>query len=159
MLRAVMAIIYVALGSNLGDREERVLHAVHKMRAFSNVKKISTLGESEAEGPNKDQPKFINAVVELDTAFDPEEVLDELLKIEEELGRDPSEKGKNLPREIDLDLIVYGNEIVKTDRLTVPHPRMLERKFVIAPFAELNPKWIHPETGESIKDILKKFPD
>lgn len=159
MLLSVMPIIYVALGSNLGDREERVLHAVHKMRSFSNVKKISTLGETEAEGPNQDQPKFINAVVELDTAFDPEEVLDELLKIEEELGRDLSEKGKNLPREIDLDLIVYGNEIIKTDRLIVPHPRLTERKFVAAPLAELNPKWIHPQTGESIQDILKKFPE
>jgi len=152
-----MPIIYVALGSNIGDREERVLHAVHKMRAFANVKKISTLGETEAEGTNKGQPKFINAVVELDTAYEPEEVLDELLRIEEELGRDISEKGKNLPREIDLDLIVYGNEIVNTERLQVPHPRMTERQFVIAPLAELNPKWVHPQTGESIQDLLKKF--
>lgn len=154
-----MPIIYVALGSNLGDREERVLHAVHKMRAFSNVKKISTLGETEAHGPNKDQPKFINAVVELDTAFEPEEVLDELLKIEEELGRDLSEKGKNLPREIDLDLVAYGSEIVKTNRLTIPHPKLTERRFVASPLAELNPKWIHPETGESIQDILRKLPE
>ncbi|MEZ4847018.1 MAG: 2-amino-4-hydroxy-6-hydroxymethyldihydropteridine diphosphokinase [Bdellovibrionota bacterium] len=153
-----MPIIYVALGSNMGDREERVLHAVHKMRTFANVKKISTLGETEAEGPCKGQPKFINAVVELDTAYEPEEVLDELLQIEEELGRNIEEKSKNMPREIDLDLIVYGNEIVKTDRLTIPHPRMTERQFVIAPLAELNPKWIHPETGESIQDLLKKFP-
>ncbi len=152
-----MPIIYVALGSNVGDREERVLQAVHKMRSFSNVKKVSTLGETEAVGPNKDQPKFINAVVELDTAFEPEEVLDELLKIEEELGRNLDEKGKNLPREIDLDLIVYGNEIVQTEHLTVPHSKMCERLFVMAPLAELNPKWIHPQTKESIQDILKKI--
>lgn len=152
-----MPIIYVALGSNVGDREERVLQAVHKMRSFSNVKKISTLGETEAVGPNKNQPKFINAVVELDTAFEPEEVLDELLKIEEELGRNLDEKGKNLPREIDLDLIVYGNEIVQTERLTVPHPKMCERLFVMAPLAELNPKWIHPQTQESIQDILRNL--
>lgn len=149
-----MPIIYVALGSNVGDREERVLQAVHKMRSFSNVKKVSTLVETEAVGPNKGQPKFINAVVELDTSFEPEEVLDELLKIEEELGRNLDEKGKNLPREIDLDLIVYGNEIVQTERLTVPHPKMCERLFVMAPLAELNPKWIHPQTKESIQDIL-----
>lgn len=140
----------------MGDREERVLHAVHKMRAFANVKKISTLGEYEAEGSNQGQPKFINAVVELDTAYDPEEVLDELIRIEEELGRDPSEKGKNMPREIDLDLIVYGNEIVNTERLQIPHPRMNERLFVVAPLAELNPKWVHPQTGETIQDLVKK---
>jgi 2-amino-4-hydroxy-6-hydroxymethyldihydropteridine diphosphokinase len=154
-----MAIIYVALGSNMGDREERVLHAVHKMRSFANVKKISTLGETDAEGPNKGQPKFINAVVELDTAYEPEEVLGELLRIEEELGRDISEKGKNAPREIDLDLIVYGDQVVNTERLQIPHPKMTERQFVIAPLAELNPKWIHPITGESIQTLLKKLSD
>lgn len=143
----------------MGDREERVLHAVHKMRAFANVKKISTLGESDAAEANQGQPKFINAVVELDTAFDPEEVLDELLRIEEELGRNIDEKGKNLPREIDLDLVVYGNEVVKTDRLTIPHPKMTQRRFVVAPLAELNPKWVHPETGESIQSILEKLPE
>lgn len=152
-----MPIIYVALGSNMGDREERVLHAVHKMRAFANVKKISTLGETEAEGPNKGQPKFINAVVELDTDYEPDEVLQELLRIEEELGRDISEKGKNAPREIDLDLVVYGNEIVNTERLQIPHPRMTERQFVLAPLAELNPKWVHPQTGQTIQELLKKF--
>lgn len=152
-----MPIIYVALGSNVGDREERVLQAVHKMRSFSNVKKVSTLVETEAVGPNKNQPKFINAVVELDTSFGPDEVLNELLKIEEDLGRNLNEKGKNLPREIDLDLIVYGNEIVQTERLTVPHPKMCERLFVMAPLAELNPKWIHPQSKESIQDILKKI--
>ena len=152
-----MAIIYVAMGSNMGDREERVLHAVHKMRAFANVKKISTLGETDAEAACAGQPKFINAVVELDTAYEPEEVLDELLRIEEELGRDLSEKGKNMPREIDLDLIVYANEIVKTDRLQIPHPKLAERKFVLAPLAELNPKWVHPETNESVQDMLKKL--
>ena len=141
----------------MGDREERVLHAVHKMRAFSNVKKISTLGETDPEGPCAGQPKFINAVVELDTAFEPEEVLDELLRIEDELGRNLQEKGKNMPREIDLDLIVYGNEVVKTDRLQIPHPRLHERKFVLAPLAELNPKWIHPVLGESVHDMLKKL--
>jgi|JI10StandDraft_1071094.scaffolds.fasta_scaffold147369_3 2-amino-4-hydroxy-6-hydroxymethyldihydropteridine diphosphokinase len=152
-----MPIIYVALGSNMGDREERVLHAVHKMRAFANVKKISTLGETDAEGPNKGQPKFINAVVELDTAYEPDEVLQELLRIEEELGRDISEKGKNAPREIDLDLVVYGNEIVNTEKLQIPHPRMTERQFVLAPLAELNPKWVHPQTGQTIQELLKKF--
>ena len=157
MLWAVMPIIYVALGSNLGDREERVLHAVHKMRSFANVKKISTLAETEADGANHGQPKFINAVVELDTAYDPEEVLDELIRIEQELGRNALEKGKNLPREIDLDLVVYGNEVVNTERLQVPHPKMTERPYVIAPLAELNPKWVHPQTGESIQNLLKKF--
>jgi 2-amino-4-hydroxy-6-hydroxymethyldihydropteridine diphosphokinase len=154
-----MPIIYIAIGSNMGDREERVLHAVHKMRAFANVKKISTLGESDAVEANQGQPKFINAVVELDTAFEPEEVLDELLRIEEELGRNIEEKGKNLPREIDLDLVVYGNEVVKTDRLIIPHPKMTQRRFVVAPLAELNPKWVHPETGETIQSILQKLPE
>lgn len=152
-----MPIIYVALGSNAGDREERVLHAVHKMRSFANVKKISTLSETEAEGANLGQPKFINAVVELDTSFDPEEVLDELLRIESELGRNPDEKGKNLPREIDLDLVVYGDQKYSSERLSVPHPKLTERPYVLGPLAELNPKWVHPVTGETIAELLKKI--
>ena len=152
-----MPIIYVAMGSNMGDREERVLHAVHKMRAFANVKKISTLGETEAEGLNSGQPKFINAVVELDTDFEPEEVLDELLQIEEELGRDLEEKGKNLPREIDLDLIAYGDQEFTSDRLEIPHPKLTDRPYVLTPLAELNPEWVHPKTKESIQDLLKKI--
>lgn len=152
-----MPIIYVALGSNVGNREERVLQAVDQMKTFAKVNKISTLMETDAQGPNQGQPKFINAVVELDTTSSPEAVFAELLKIEENLGRNPSEKSKNKPREIDLDLIVYGNEVVKTDHLTIPHPRMTERQFVMAPLAELNPTWTHPETGQSIQNILKKL--
>ncbi len=152
-----MPIIYVALGSNMGDRKERVLQAVDKMKTFSNVQKISALVETDAEGPNKGQPKFINAVVELETAYEPKKVLEELLRIEEELGRNITEKGKNAPREIDLDLVVYGNEIVNTEKLQIPHPRMTEREFVLAPLAELNPKWVHPQTGQTIQELLKKF--
>ncbi|MEZ4704566.1 MAG: 2-amino-4-hydroxy-6-hydroxymethyldihydropteridine diphosphokinase [Bdellovibrionota bacterium] len=154
-----MAIIYVALGSNEGDREEQVLRAVHEMRSFSRVKKISTLIETLPQDVDGVQDKFFNAVVELETDFDPEEVLDELLAIEEDMGRNMDEKGKALPRGIDLDLIAYEEQVYESDRLQVPHPKMTQRKFVVGPFAELNPQWTHPIEKKKITDILKEFPE
>ena len=94
-----MPIIYVGMGSNLGDREELVLRSVHEMRSFAQVKKISTLRETKPMGV-VDQPKFLNAIVELDTDYSPREVMEELNRIEEELGRVRTTKGA--PREIDL---------------------------------------------------------
>ncbi len=156
-----MALVYVALGSNLGDREALVLQAVHEMRAFSRVKKISTLSETEAllfdHQKGQSIPKYINAVVEIETDFSPQEILDELMRIEQDMGRSRSEKGA--PREIDLDLIVYENETIHTDQLCVPHPRMHERRFVMAPLAELNPQWVHPLLKKTAKEILDSLPE
>jgi 2-amino-4-hydroxy-6-hydroxymethyldihydropteridine diphosphokinase len=151
-----MPIIYIALGSNLGDREEQILRAVHEMRSFSRVKKISTLRETKPVGEVKDQPKFLNAIVELDTEYSPREVLEELLKIENEMGRTRGAKGG--PREIDLDLVAYANEVSKDGDLEVPHPRMHERRFVLEPFAELNSKWVHPVLKKSVAEILETLP-
>lgn len=152
-----MALVYVGMGSNVGDREEQVLRAVHEMRSFSRVKKISTLIETRPIGVAYAEPKFMNAVVELETDFTPPEVMAELLRIEEEMGRTRSQPGA--PREIDLDLLSYDADVLETADLTVPHPRMHERRFVLGPLAELNPKWIHPVTGTAIQDLLSKLPD
>ena len=155
-----MTLIYIAMGSNLGDREALVLQAVHEMRAFAHIKKISSLIETDAvpvEGQTAtDLPGFINAVVEITSDFSPQEVMDELLRIEEEMGRVRGEKGA--PREIDLDLIAYGDEVVESSDLVVPHPRMHERRFVLGPLAELNPEWVHPVLKESAQALLEKLP-
>ena len=154
---ATMALVYVGMGSNVGDREEQILRAVHEMRSFSRVKKISTLIETLPQGVAYAEPKFMNAVVELETDFDPKEVMQELLRIEEDMGRVRSEPGA--PREIDLDLLSYDAETIESSELTIPHPRMHERRFVLGPLAELNPQWKHPVLGASIQDLLAKLPD
>ncbi|HLG21010.1 MAG TPA: 2-amino-4-hydroxy-6-hydroxymethyldihydropteridine diphosphokinase [Bdellovibrionota bacterium] len=151
-----MPIVYIGLGSNLGDREGQVLRAVHEMRSFSRVKKISTLRESEPMGM-ADQPKFVNAVVEIDTDFNPQEVMVELLRIEAEMGR-TREGPKGGPREIDLDLVAYENEVVEKEDLQVPHARMHERRFVLEPLIELNPSWVHPKLQASAVQLLSKLP-
>lgn len=151
-----MPIVYIGIGSNLGDREEQVLRSVHEMRSFSRVKKISTLRETKPVEVSPDQPKFLNAVVELDTEYSPQELIEELLRIETEMGRVRKAKGE--PRNIDLDLLAYGNEIVNEPNLQVPHPRMHQRRFVLEPLAELVPTWTHPISKESVLELLEKLP-
>lgn len=150
-----MALVYVGIGSNLGDREEQVLRSVHEMRAFARVRKISTLRETQPVGVGE-QPAFMNAVVELDTEYSPQEVMEELLRIESEMGRERNEKGA--PREIDLDLLAYDSEVVSENGLVVPHPRMQERRFVLEPLAELNPEWVHPVSNQTAQELLDKLP-
>jgi 2-amino-4-hydroxy-6-hydroxymethyldihydropteridine diphosphokinase len=151
-----MPIVYVGIGSNLGDREEQVLRSVHEMRSFARVKKISTLRETRPFGVAFEQPKFLNAVVELDTEHSPRELLEELERIELEMGRSSKRKGE--PRNIDLDLLTYGDDVVNEEGLVIPHPRMCERRFVLEPLVELNPAWVHPVSRESIRSLLAKLP-
>lgn len=151
-----MPLVYVGLGSNVGDREEQILRAVHEMRSFSRVKKISTLIETTPQGVGYSDPKFMNAVVELETDFSPDEILTELLRIEADMGRTRSEPGA--PREIDLDLLSYDSEVIDSETLSLPHPRMHERRFVLGPLAELNPNWVHPSLKLGVKELLAKLP-
>lgn len=146
----------MGLGSNVGDREGQVLRAVHEMRSFSRVKKISTLAETLPVGI-KDQPKFLNAVVEIDTDFTPKELMEELLRIEKEMGRTRTGP-KGGPREIDLDIVAYAQEAISEEGIEVPHPRMHERRFVLAPLAELVPDWRHPRLRLTAKELLAKLP-
>ncbi len=149
-----MAIVYIGLGSNLGDREEQVLRAVHEMRAFSHIRKISSLSETDPVGDTS-QPKFINAVAEIETDYAPMELMEELITIEEELGRVRSTKGA--AREIDLDIVAYEQKIVDEENLKIPHPLMAERRFVLEPMAEVAPDWVHPVVGSTPKQMLEKL--
>jgi 2-amino-4-hydroxy-6-hydroxymethyldihydropteridine diphosphokinase len=151
-----MPVVYIGLGSNLGNREELLLRAVHEMRSFSRVRKISTLRATKPVGVTEPQSDFLNAMADLETDYSPSGVLRELLRIEKELGRVRTTKGA--PRVIDLDLIAYDGEVVNEVDLTVPHPRMQERRFVLEPLAELNPDWTHPVSGKTVKELLAVLP-
>jgi 2-amino-4-hydroxy-6-hydroxymethyldihydropteridine diphosphokinase len=149
-----MAVAYIGLGSNLGDREGQVLRAARELAAFSYVRKISSLTETDPVGM-QDQPKFINAVAEIETALSPQSLLDQLQHIEMAMGRRLRRKGG--PREIDLDLLAYGEAVVKEENLEVPHPRMHERRFVLQPMRELNAGWIHPVLHKSVSELLARL--
>ena len=138
---------YVGLGSNLGDREHMLWGAIH-MLAFCpdmDVVAVSSIRETDPVGI-LDQPHFLNAAVALETELDPRTLLDLLISVERELGR--TRGGPRFgPRTIDLDLLLYGDETIDEPGLTVPHPRLHERPFVLEPLAELDPGLVVPGRG------------
>jgi 2-amino-4-hydroxy-6-hydroxymethyldihydropteridine diphosphokinase len=138
---------YVGLGANLGDREGSIRAAIDRLDAHPDVTvvAVSQLRETDPVGI-VDQPRFVNAAAALDTELRPRELLDVLLAVERELGR--TRTGPRYgPRTIDLDLLLYGDEIVDEPGLTVPHPRLHERRFALEPLADLDPGLVVPGRG------------
>ena len=125
---------YIGLGSNLGDREATIRRAAEMIQAT----RLSTIRETDPWG-YEDQPAFLNAVAEVETERTPHELLETLLAVERALGRERGDGPRYGPRTIDLDLLVYGDEIVDEPGLVVPHPRLHERRFALEPLAELDP--------------------
>jgi 2-amino-4-hydroxy-6-hydroxymethyldihydropteridine diphosphokinase len=132
---------YVGLGSNLGDREELIRHAAELIGAS----RVSSVIETEPWGYAQ-QPRFLNAVAELETPLAARQLLDHLLDVERRLGRERVGPQWG-PRTIDLDLLLYGDEVIDEPGLIVPHPRLLERLFVLEPLAELVPEQKIPGNG------------
>jgi 2-amino-4-hydroxy-6-hydroxymethyldihydropteridine diphosphokinase len=139
---------YVGLGSNLGDREETLRAAVGALAAEGGIELVllSTLRETEPVGVGE-QPRFLNGVAAIETTLAPRELLDRLLAVEQRFGRVrlPGEHG---PRTLDLDLLLYGREQIDEPGLTVPHPRLHERRFVLEPLAEVAPGLLVPGRGD-----------
>ncbi len=148
------AIAYIALGANLGDRRANIEAAVERLRATDGVlvTKVSPPMENPAVGGPADSPPFLNAVAEIQTTLPPRELLDRLLQIEKDLGRTRREKWG--PRAIDLDLILYGDQIIAERDLHVPHPLMHERRFVLEPLAQIAPHALHPERKRTAAQML-----
>jgi 2-amino-4-hydroxy-6-hydroxymethyldihydropteridine diphosphokinase len=145
-----VTLAYVGLGANLGDREGTIRAAVADL---PGVVAVSTLRETDPVGIT-DQPRFLNGVAVLETELAPRELLDVLLAVERRLGR---ERGRRWgPRTIDLDLLLYGDEVIDETGLTIPHPRLHERRFVLEPLADIAPKLVVPGYGR-VKDLLAKL--
>ncbi len=140
--------VFVGLGSNLGDREATILRALARLQDDPEllVVRVSKLRETDPVG-YIDQPQFLNGVVELETELPARDLLTRLLTIERELGRTRGEGAPLGPRTIDLDLLLYGDEIIAQAGLQVPHPRMHERRFVLEPLAEVAPALVIPGHG------------
>jgi 2-amino-4-hydroxy-6-hydroxymethyldihydropteridine diphosphokinase len=141
---------YVGLGANLGDREATIRSA---LAALPGVAAVSTLRETEPLGVT-DQPRFLNGVAAVETELSPRELLDSLLAVERRLGRERRERWG--PRTIDLDLLLYGGEELEEPGLTVPHPLLHERRFVLEPLAELAPGLVVPGRGR-VEDLLAEL--
>ena len=152
-----MQLAYIGLGANLGDREATMRAALAALDAVSGVRvvAVSTFRETDPVG-YLDQPRFLNAAAAVETDLDPRGVLDALLEVERELGR-TREGPRHGPRTIDLDLLLFGDATLDEPGLTVPHPRLQERAFVLDPLADLDPGLVVPGLGplESLRRKLE----
>ena len=153
-----MPTAYIALGSNLGDREETLAAATDRLGRLGRVEARSSLYETEPVGFH-DQPAFLNAVLALETKLEPLPLLHALLAIERELGRDRSQGVLNGPRTLDLDLLLMGDPVVAGEELTLPHPALARRRFVLAPLAEIAPQLRHPQRNQTMAELLALLPD
>ncbi len=147
----------IGLGSNLAGTlaspADNLYAAVARLRSLGDVLAVSTVIETTPVG-YLDQPPFQNGAVLLETVLPPEDLLDGLLRIEQELGRDRSHGIAKGPRMLDLDLLLYGDAVIATARLTVPHPEMHRRRFVLQPLAEIAPSMLHPVLHSTIAELL-----
>jgi 2-amino-4-hydroxy-6-hydroxymethyldihydropteridine diphosphokinase len=147
-----MKTAWLSLGSNVGDREANLREAVRLLEAEGvHVRRESSLYETEPQD-QRDQPWFLNSVVEVETELFPKLLLTRVKRIEKSLGRKRTvAKG---PRTIDIDILLYGSFVIQTAELEIPHPRMSERRFVLEPLAELAPDLRHPVSRKTIRELL-----
>ena len=146
-----MTIVYLGLGSNLGDRKLNLAQAVELISRHVEVQQLSSIYETEPVGYSE-QPLFLNAVLRIATQLSPRRLLKLVKEIEAASGRIPS--FPNAPRPLDIDILFYGNKVVSSPKLTIPHPRLTERAFVLVPLAELAPEMLHPESGKTVRELI-----
>lgn len=153
-----MTIAYLSLGSNRGDRVGYIQQATSLLAELNDTKIIRTSSFYETEPwLEKKINWFVNAVLEIKTSLSPQELLNECLRIEKQLGRDRAKEEKYGDRTIDIDILFYGKEIIKEEDLQIPHKFISKRAFVLVPLLEINSELIHPEFNKSMDELYEEL--
>lgn len=147
-------IAYLSLGSNLGNRRKQLGAAIERLGSLGRVVSISSMYETQPVEVT-DQPWFLNCAVALETDRSPQQLLDGILAIERDMGRERTRKKG--PRKIDIDILIFGEQIIHSPELTVPHPAMHQRRFVLEPLAEIAPEARHPLLKKKIRQMLQEL--
>lgn len=148
-------LVYFSLGSNVGDRAAYLRDALARLESIGRIVSVSSFYETEPVEVT-DQPWFLNCAAGLETTLTPEQLMARLLQIEQEMGRRRIQKKG--PRTIDIDILLFGGLILDSPEITIPHPAMHERRFVLAPLAEIAPGARHPVLKKMIWELLEKLP-
>ena len=149
-------VVYLGLGSNLGDRAANLRNALRRLSHLARPEEVSSLYETAPVG-EEEQPLFYNAVCRIVTALEPEALLRHLKEIEFAIGRSPGPRWG--PRIIDLDILLYSDWVLEQEDLVIPHPLLAERAFVLIPLAELAPDLAHPVLGKPLRELLSALGD
>jgi 2-amino-4-hydroxy-6-hydroxymethyldihydropteridine diphosphokinase len=153
-----LAKAYLSLGSNLGNKLRFLKEAISKIEESDKItiNRISSVYETQPVG-YENQDWFLNLVVEIKTSLVPQDLLEYTLSVEDQMGR--KREIKRGPRNIDIDILLYDNQTIQSNHLTLPHPRMHERRFVLLPLAEIAPKLLHPQLMKNIEELLEDCED
>lgn len=146
-----MNIVYLSLGTNLGNKLENLQNAIHKIGTIGKVIKISSVYQTAAWGFESDD--FFNIAIALETPLTASRLIEVLLSFETELGRNRDNKTGYQARPLDIDIIFFNDNIINTDQLTVPHPRMHDRKFVLIPMIEITKNYKHPSLNKKLETL------